>query len=472
MKVFAARRFLFFCLLTAFFFASCNKVATVAPEETTLDSTLVPPISILDVPISYSISGLQELINKKIGKQIFKNMVPVNSKGDSVMLDITKTGPIKINRIGQTLNYEVPAHIAFNYFTHVAGMRIGNNKPVETDIVVNMSTTIALDRKWNVVPSTQLNNVKWVKEPLVSLPLIQINLRPIFEKVINEKKELLSARIDSLFMERVNTRKIVEKLWLDMQKPLLINRKFERIWLSAYCTDITGKFIDTNPNLISLKFELKTRVHTIFQGDSLPTPNYQLPDFRVTNSGSDSIDIYVHTGISYERLNKKINEELRGFTVKQNGVFITIKKIDVYGTKKGIAAAISVKGDVKGILYAEGVPVFDTIQHNLAIKDFAFDIETENVLAHSANWLLHSDILNEISGKLVYNFEDVTQQLPSLIMNGIEKGKSGDKINVEVGPLTVLPQQLLVTKNDIQLIVRGTGKAAVALEKKVFQKKK
>jgi hypothetical protein len=465
-------RSLLLLTIAALIVSSCNKVDTVAPEETSLDSMLVPPISIVDVPVSFSISGIRDLINKKIGKQIFKKMVAVNSKGDSVLLDITKTGPIQISREKKTLYYEIPAHIAFNYYTHVAGVKIGNNKPVETDVIVRLSTTLAIDQKWNIVPNTRLDKINWVKEPIVNLPVIKINLRPIFEKVIDEKKDLLSARVDSLFREKVNTRKIVQKLWVDIQKPLLINRKLSRVWLSVNCTDITGKFIDEDPDRISFKFELKTRVHAIFQGDSLPKPNNKLPDFRVTKNDCDSLDIYVHTGLSFERLNEKLNEELHNYTVKEKGVFISIKNIAVYGTKKGIAVAISVKGDVKGILYAEGVPVFDTIKHELAIKDFAFDIETENVLAHSANWLLHSDVLEEISHKLVYNFEDITQQLPALIMNGIEKGKSGDMIDVEIGRLNVLPQNLLVTKRDIQLIVRGTGKASIALEKKVFQKKR
>ena len=144
----------------------------------------------------------------------------------------------------------------------------------------------------------------------------------------------------------------------------------------------------------------------------------------------------------------------------------------MYGTEKGVAIKIEVKGDFDGIIYGEGTPFFSTADYTAGLHNFDFEIDSKNPIVNSADWLLHTEILSVLSEKLTYDARPVVENLPQLIHQGIEKGKSGGKMDFVVERLDAMADTIITTKNDIQLIVRGTGVASIKLEEQVFNKKR
>jgi hypothetical protein len=197
-----------------------------------------------------------------------------------------------------------------------------------------------------------------------------------------------------------------------------------------------------------------------------------LPDFKSKTSLHDSLEIYVHSLIPFTKINEVLNKELRDTPLSASGYTAYIKKIRVYGTDEGIAIRADIKGDVNGRIYLRGAPVYDTLNTTFGVQNFEFDVESEDVLISSADWLLHTTVVEMLSEKLTINVQPYVDQLPQLIMQAIERGKAGEKIDVNIGALRLTPVQVITTRNDIQLIVKATGKAALELEDKVFAKKK
>jgi hypothetical protein len=108
----------------------------------------------------------------------------------------------------------------------------------------------------------------------------------------------------------------------------------------------------------------------------------------------------------------------------------------------------------------------------LKVVDFDFDIDSENSFLTSADWLLHTTVLDMIAEKLRVEVTPLAAKLPDLIMQGVEKGKTGEKIDVNVDTLAIQPKIILTTKDNLQLIVQARGRASLDLEKKIFEKKK
>ncbi|NBP67764.1 MAG: DUF4403 family protein, partial [Cytophagia bacterium] len=86
--------------------------------------------------------------------------------------------------------------------------------------------------------------------------------------------------------------------------------------------------------------------------------------------------------------------------------------------------------------------------------------------------LLHEDALKFVEEELQLNLSPLLAALPDVIKNATEKGKSADKLELFLTSLAIQPQQLLLTKNDFQLILKAKGKAVIGLQKEVFAKRK
>lgn len=452
--------------------ASCNKIKPTPPVESTLDTILQPPFSVIHLPVQYRVSALQEMINEKIKGKFVNKWMTLSESGDSLHLEITRQAEIKLRRDRNTLFYSVPLKISGSVKAKIAGVKIKNATPVSAEIVAHLATNIHLNEKWELITSSKLVRIDWIKEPKLKVAFANINLRGAIDKFLSSNEEHLIAKADQAARQLLNTRKVVEKLWNDIQKPIRINKKGVDVWLKATGHDLSGYLEETDPDLISLMIRLQAITRIYVEGDVVPPANLVLPAFHRSEQHNDSLIVYAHASLPFNAINKVLTDELTGKPLSAKGFSTSIKHVRVYGTREGIAIELKVKGDVDGLVYVRGTPVFDTVSYTLRIDRFNFDIDSENSLLNSADWLLHSKLLDLISEKLIVDVKPIAARLPEIIMQAIEKGKTGEKIDIKVDTLHVQPQTLLVTRKNLQVIARASGRATLELEKKLFEKKR
>lgn len=453
-------------------FISCKRVKPEPPQASTLDTLLHPPLSVINVPVRYRVSAVQDMLNEKVKGTFVKKWLVINEKGDSVYLEVSREKEIKLARKNRTLYSSIPLIVSGKFIARVAGIKVKNATPVEADLVLHLATNLHLDRDWNLVPETTIEKIEWKKEPVIKVAFAKVHLKNTIEKVLADKETQIIEKADGALQGLLKTRPVVQKLWMDIQKPIRINKKGAQVWLKAYGEDLTGYLEDTESDLISLSFQLKAYTQTIIEGDSIPLSNPTLPSFRRVVSGGDSLSIFVHSKIDFSKINEMLNAELRDKKLEAQGFSTTIIKVRTYGTPTGLAVQVDVKGDVDGKVYLSGAPQFDTLTYILGVKDFNFSVDSENTLVNTASWLLSTTIVDMIKDKLQVDVRPFAMQLPELIMQGVEKGKTGEKIDINIDTLVITPQTILTTRDNMQLIVRANGRASVGLEKKVFEKKK
>lgn len=454
-------------LITA---ASCKKVKTVAPEASTLDTILMPPVSVLYVPVQYRVSGFEALINSKIQGTFVNKWMNLNDKGDSLHLEISKMRNVTLKRVNRTLFIVVPLKISGKVRAKMAGIKIKNETPVVAEVNIHLETTLRMDSSWDIVSASKLQKIEWIQEPKLKVGFVNINLRGPIENMLENKEEAVIKKADEALKNVINTSKVASDIWRDIQLPHRINQKGVQIWLKAYGVDLKGTLQDTEPDLISLLFELKTITRIYFEGDSIPPSNAVLPSFHRIQATSDSLSIYVHSLLRFDMINKLLEKELEGKPLAAQGFSTTIKKVRVYGTPTGIAVELKVKGDIDGTLYVKGTPAYDSATSTFSMKDFDFDLSSESSLLNSADWLLHTHVLDLVAEKLRLNIAPLAARLPQIIFKAIEKGKTGEKIDFNVDTLALYPQVILPTRDNLQLLVLARGRASVVLDQRLFNK--
>jgi hypothetical protein len=73
---------------------------------------------------------------------------------------------------------------------------------------------------------------------------------------------------------------------------------------------------------------------------------------------------------------------------------------------------------------------------------------------------------------LTLSIEGIFDIIPTLINRGVEKGNLGKKINIHFSEFDMNIHQYLVTRDNIQIIIKVDGRAEVELQKGLFDKKK
>lgn len=101
----------------------------------------------------------------------------------------------------------------------------------------------------------------------------------------------------------------------------------------------------------------------------------------------------------------------------------------------------------------------------LVIRNFDFEMETEEALLNGADWLLHSTFQNEIQDMLALPLKDKIAQLPKKIVEGIEKGKAGKKLDLDIEQWNFEPQQIWVQDDHLKVSLMAFAQVRLELEK-------
>jgi Domain of unknown function (DUF4403) len=460
----------FLYILMAIF--GCERVKPVPPKATVLDSALHVPLSSLMIPIRYHVDSLEEIINNKISGTFLKQWLEVNENQDSLYLELTKKDKIKIRWINNSLHYSFPLYLEGKFIKRIGkNITLKNEAPVALEVVLDMTTQLSFANDWGLNSATKLKQVTWKKEPILKIAFININLRKRLDKFLNENTSVLTGLVDREISNIIDTKAILQKLWLDIQKPIIINNVKQVVWLKHSAQDLAVNLLQDGKYL-GLDVRLLTNVRVGADSTDMPMTNPVLPAYQHLSEKKDSIEIFLLASTSFELINKILNEELKGKVISSNGYATTIKRVNSYATDDGLAVRLDVRGDADGSIYMRGRPSYDTLNATLSIKDFDFDVDSENALLQSADWLLHEDALKFVEEEFSLNLSPILAALPNVIQKATEKGKSADKLELFLTSLEVKPQQLLLTKNDVQLLLKAKGKAVIGLQKEVFAKRK
>jgi hypothetical protein len=184
------------------------------------------------------------------------------------------------------------------------------------------------------------------------------------------------------------------------------------------------------------------------------------------------VHAFVKATIPFAEINRVIGQVTDTMIFRHGDRQVRVRSSEVYGTPEGLAVGLSLAGDVRADVYLRGDIGFDSIQNQLVVTNFSFDIASEQSLVQAADWFTHGMIIDRIAPFLTLPMDHTFRVVPSLMTKGIEKGKLGRKIDVTWSQFNVRIYRHLVTRENIQVILEVNGNAEVKLEKGLLDKKR
>lgn len=462
-------------LLVLMLIASCSKVKTpaLAPEPIQLDSTLVAPISELNVPVYFPVQELENMANEKLANKIIEAHLSINQKDDSLHLSVSRFQPIVLEYDGDRgITYKLPIQIDGVVDAKVVGIKVRNKEPIRAKVIITMFSDLYLDDNWMLAPQTELKDIKWVEEPKLKVAGLNFNLKSPIENALMSNKDKIVEKLDESAKNAIKIRQAIEKLWVDIQKPIRINKKVVTVWLKAEATDIDGKLFAQAADTLMIQAKISANLYTVLDSVAAMKPVGPLPKLKRNVEKEPGLEAYGLVTLPFFVVNQVLSQatDTMHFTFQNHSV--KIKSTEMYGVQDGIALRVSLQGDVKADVFLKGTLGFDSAGRKLVIENFGFDVDSEQTLISAANWLVHDEIIERIKPYLSISLENVFDILPALINKGIEKGKIGSKIDIHFTEWDLSIYQHLITKDNIQIIASIKGRADVELQKGLFNKKK
>ena len=454
--------------------ASCSKIEPEAPARTLLDSTLVAPVTELNIPVYFPVKELEDLANEKLAAKIIETQVPISENNDTIYLSISRFQRLRLEYDGDRgITYTLPIQIDGYLESKVLGIGIRNKQPIRAKVLITLFSDLYLNEAWDLEPKTESRGFKWVEEPKLNVAGINVGFKGVIEKVLISNKDKIITKLDESAGEMLKIQASVRKLWVDIQKPIRVNKKVIPVWLKADATDMNGMLLARSKDTLMVEVGLLANLRTVLDSASAAYQPNRLPAFERKQTSDPGLHAYALATIPFQSLNEVLAQVTDTMKFNFRNHTLRINSGEIYGTDdNGVAIRLSLRGDVEADVYLRGTIGFDSLEKKVIIDNFGFDMASEQSLLSAADWLAHDVIINRLKPYLTLPIEGTFDLIPALINRGIEKGKLGKKINIHFSEFDMNIYQHLVTRDNIQIIVKVDGKADVELQKGLFDKKK
>lgn len=447
-------------LLLFFVFIACNEINPEEPEDAAFESEGFRKPSLIAAPIAIEISDLNKTINNKLKKDFYQD----NSfEEDGVKLTVSRFENITVRLNGDMLDYMIPLKV--NVSAKKMGITLGGKDGIEMMARVKLQSKIQITPLWHLKSSTTFKSIEWVKKPSTKIIGIKINLDKIIEKLLEDKAKEIETKIDEIAYHKVDLKKVLLKTWLDIQKPILINKKFKKVWLRANPEKIFAAQPYGKNEMLFIGIKIQANIETLI-GDS---PDYSLvnnmPNLIIQDKIDEGFALHLQSKIFFGEVNEALKENIKNIKVPIEGHEVLIKSMEISGKGNKLVVKIEVDGDSKGVLYLTGKPKLDTLNATLSIENFNFDVHTEEVLLHSASWLVNAAFKDFILEKLTFKLNPHFEKIPDLVLQALSKSKVAQKVELDFKAFKIIPEKVQVTAEGLSVKVSSYGKISLELLK-------
>jgi Domain of unknown function (DUF4403) len=464
-------RFFLLSILT-FSLVACSDMNADKPAEESFDAPIVQEVSVLGTPVIFEIQDIEDKVNEKLAGTFFqKNGFDIpNEKGIQIkvhQLALSKPERLQINVIGNELRYTVPLRLIFDgTFGKKVGIKVEKRQKFDFALRLRFRTKIlSVGEDWKLNTQTTSEGFDWIDKPDITLAGIKIGLASLAEKSLKNSMSKIEDKIDQAAHNALKLDKMIGKIWASLQKPILINKKHSKIWLRAKPQGIEMGKIEGDGTNLSIRLRILTLTETLLGENPTFTINEKLPPLKTNLAVDNQCNLHVLSELDYEEINQVLLESIGGKEFDIKGNKLLIKKAEVSGSGKNLIIKVEVGGTINATIYGKGRPVYDTIQGSLRIENFDFDVNTQEMLLGSADWLLHETAKEKIQEKLNLPIKKHLDKLPDLIRNGIAGSKLGERLELGLENMQIRPNKIAVQKEGLGVLVNVTTNLSVKLKK-------
>lgn len=459
--------FLVPCLVAGLF--SCQKSHTVRLPCVAQYSAIPQDTSFLSTPLVIPTQLIEAKINRAIGQDIlndndFEN-IKKDGKKDKMKMKITRLGDIQVHWNDNKARYSAPLLVlAERQIVSKSVLPLSKALALKTEFSLRLvfETTVDIGEDWSLQPKTKFVSFEWLSEVKTLGGLI--DLKKIVERRLQRQMPEVLQNLDDTIHTKVRLDRAMSRIWRNIQKPMIINRKEELVWLKIKPIRFEMGRITTDSGNLLIQGRLSATTETLVGDKPVYTVDSTLPPLVKRRVLPNDTYLYLLSEIPYQDLKEVIGRALNGKVFDLPGHKIKIKNIDLWGCGPNLVLRLGVSGDVKGDIYFQGTPHYEPDSQRIAIQNFDFEMSTQETLLESADWLLHSTFKEQIQNTLSIPIAEQIDKIPAAITRGIERGRAGKKMDFTIEQWDFRPQRIWVRASDIATLVIVNAQVRVELE--------
>lgn len=411
------------------------------------------PASEMALPIRLPLSEIQTVLNHKIPHTLVRDK---EIKGN-LKVTILRSGAVNLSGAQQSLFWSVPLTVEVKH--NLLGTL------TSFQLMPKFSSALSLKDDYSMQPSTSLQSVVWMNKAIVKVLGMEIDLTPFIDDLIRDESSRITQLIDDQ-LANLDLQKILKKTWSKLSNPVRINRQVQPVYLTIDARELRlhgFRFINDE---LSIDLSVVGTLNTVFDSAAHARGEVPFPPLVIAKSEETTTALYLPIVVDYDRVNAKLKEHIFGLKFTVEGQNLRLDSVNITSVDSFLLITADISGDVNAEIEVLGRPYFSAASRELTVSGFDFNVtNTSTSILRAGDYFFHDEIIDEILAKLKIPIGAYIDTIPELIYSGIERGKSGQNIDIETTLDSIDFHQFRVRYNDIAMVLFATGKVGLSVEK-------
>ncbi len=438
----------------SFFYPSLQIITT--PSKAIDRNTVVPSITVVNLPISISVKSLREAAEKYVPLvYIDIDEDPTDLLTNDNLKYELKRGSIdmSIHKNGIAFSFPVTGTVKLDGKINLKVVKIDTSAHGNVEGIISGTIAFNILPDWRIEPDLQFK-VDILKAKIPVKRLGKISLRSFLEKRLSDKIKRKRKKLTAKVMDKNIIRDKVTEIWTKMHRTELLNAE-PKVWANVIPLKVGFMSLAASKDVLQtgLRLSLKT---SLFICEKPPIVQVTaLPDADILKKSEDTFNIKIPFQIDSVTLNRYIEKKVIGFPRQiAKDVSITVKRAEILSSGENQLSAI-LFADIKharlGLntncrFYINGKVFNDTSKNEIRFTSINYDASFSRWWVSVLHWVASPYLLYELENRLVLSI-------------GRELEKAHDKLTKEVQKL-VIPQGIKadLSVNPPKLILPGVNR--------------
>lgn len=462
---------LIFTLSIGLFITSCGTTKINPPRPSNYVYTIPEKeLSSIILPIRINLFEAASTINNQFPEKFYSDELFEDNGNDNLKVTVYKRQPVAISAKSNYIEIQAPMRLSgiFRIQKKVLGMNVSHEQKFDINLTAIVQSVVSIDNNWNVKLNSK-TNLRWEDLPNFELAGIKVDFPKLFGQIIQGQVDKLSRQMDNEVAKSIKLRNQIESNWPNITSPFAIDKQTNS-WLTIKPKQVFYSPLSGFDSVAIMRIGVYSIVEVI-SGYQPKQDTVPIPSILASSQLNDKVQLTLNTEITFAQINAMLAKELTGKPMKleSKDYEINIQDAQIFPDGKNFLVGLKVDGrikkgfkkKIKGIIYLEGLPIYDPKSKSIKITNFDFNIKTKDILLKSASWLLGSVLFKkQIEEKLEFSIKDQLADAQKLATEALNKQYA--KVLSLTGVVNdIAPQAVYLSAESIRIQVKTIGKVEV-----------
>ena len=208
---------------------------------------------------------------------------------------------------------------------------------------------------------------------------------------------VLSEKVDAELEKRVKVdylTPLYDTGWMALHDPIKL---MNRVWLVFHPEEFEVAQLRGSGTTLETTVTVRGRPKVVL-GDKPQVPKApRMPPVRL-GEAKGGVHVVVDAIVPLDQAERLLNKELGGLEkviYDQAKVKVKVPKARIYSCENCLRLELLLTKPFRGSVFLDGAPRYDAETNELYVEGLDFTVDTKNILAKSASWLLESPVLKD-----------------------------------------------------------------------------